>query len=978
MNTEKKFVRAALAAIGVVLLFASCTGYLLGKADVPQSVPAGRLLVKIVDDTSRSIKPALVTSSVGSLRFVFYQGGSLVTEQTLEYGGQPSFELESPGPGSYTFVVEAIDYESFIIARSEQTVELAGGAQSLSVVLAPDRTEGGEGIFQLNLTVDNLPVPPESLQYSLVRNSDNIPVEVTPAVVSTGFPNQYNIFISQPLDSGDYLLKIYYEYAGRTYYLRVDPVVKIYNNLISGAIVDFSGVIPSSAASVFFDGSVNPAAYAGKRLFVSILNGAGTEFLCAGLGTIESNGSVLLEPYSFDPGSQYYLVPGQTYSVSAFIDMENVNSSITSVYYLNSFEGIIPQYDDPSFKGTVVAQPALESISLSPEQFEAFPDFVYFVSSGGGGSGRTILDPATVSSLQNSIDNNKSTDPTATHIIHVVGETLDLSDSLLLSDGSFVLRPALSSGAIIMPSGDFEESPLSISYGSLAIENIVLDGNNLTSLSQSALNAYGSEVSMLNSTIQHFDTTSYYGGGVYLNDSSLVMDNSHIIDCSAQEGGGVFIQGEMDANFHFGSGSTITGCEATSGNGGAVYLGYGAVMLLDTVLPLGEIKDNRSAGDGSGIFVTSDGILQDPGNLALTVICSNNISMYPTNMTPVPGVDLGVGGIHDTSLSRAFVSQTSLGNGDGLTPGNAMALSVALANPSVRDFVLVEDIELDTSVTTFQVTSEISITSLPNTRYALVPSSNLDGPFITLGTGAQENGGRLTLSNVFIGSDTGTSSGGPLFEVLRDSFLELLPGAVLRNHHNTAENGGAVYVDSGTFDMQGGEIYGCRSVGNGGAVYSYDGAIELRGGAIYNCVADGYGGAVAAYSTDNNLYSTVSMVGTTIGSATAGMGNSAQRGGGIYIHSSSQLFPYTGAVLGNSATDTEEGMGGGIFIATGAFFNVDYISSFVITQNSATVSGGGVYIVDYDLPYIDLYITETNCSGNIAPQYADLYWFYVG
>lgn len=978
MNTDKKFVRAAFAAIAVVLLFASCTGYLIGKADVPRSAPAGRLLVKIVDDNSRSIKPVLLATAVSSLRFVFYQGGSLVTEHTLPFGGEYYVELESPAPGSYTFVVEAMNSETFIIARSEQTVELVGGVQSLSAILAPDRSVDGQGSFLLHLTVDNLPVPPEYLQYSLVRNSDNIPVEVAPAVVPTGYPNQYTISISQPLDSGDYLLKISYEYAGRLYYLRVDPVVKIYNNLVSEAIVDFSGVMPSAAASVFFDGSVNPAAYAGKRLFVSILNGAGTEFLCAGLGTIESNGSVLLEPYSFDTGYQYYLVPGQTYSVSAFIDMENVNASITSVYSLNSFEGIIPQYGDPSFKGTVVAQPALESISLSPEQFEAFPDFVYFVSSGGGGSGKTIQDPAMVSILQNSIGINNSTDPTATHIIHVVGETLDLYESLSLSDGSFVLRPALGSSAAIMPQGDFSNSPIMVSSGSLVLDNIILDGSNLTPINASALQGYGSEVSMLNSTIQHFDKTVDYGGGVYLNDSSLVMDNSHIIDCSAQEGGGVFIQGEMDANFHFGSGSTITGCEATSGNGGAVYLGYGAVMLLDTVLPLGEINGNLSAGAGSGIFVASDSILQDPGNLALTVICSNNISMYPTNMTPVPGVDLEAGGIHDTSLSRAFVSQTSLGNADGLTPGSAMALSVALANPSVREFVLVEDIVLDTSVTTFQVTSEISITSLPNTRYALVPSSNLDGAFITLGTGVQEDGGRLTLSNVFIGSDTGTSSGGPLFEVLRDSFLELLPGAVLRNHHNTAVNGGAVYVENGTLNMQGGEIYGCRSVGNGGAVYSYDGAIELRGGAIYNCVADGYGGAVAAYSTDNNLYSTVSMDGTTIGSATAGMGNSAQSGGGIYIHSSSQLFLYTGAIMGNHATGTEEGMGGGIFIATGAFFNVDYISSFVITQNSAEVSGGGVYVQNNGLPNIDLYINETTCYGNTAPQSADLFWLYIG
>ncbi len=58
------------------------------------------------------------------------------------------------------------------------------------------------------------------------------------------------------------------------------------------------------------------------------------------------------------------------------------------------------------------------------------------------------------------------------------------------------------------------------------------------------------------------------------------------------------------------------------------------------------------------------------------------------------------------------------------------------------------------------------------------------------------------------------------------------------------ENGGAVYLENGTVNIEGGTIKNCKAR-RGGAVYIQDGTVNLQGGIIdNNLAAGGNGGGV--------------------------------------------------------------------------------------------------------------------------------------
>ena len=95
-------------------------------------------------------------------------------------------------------------------------------------------------------------------------------------------------------------------------------------------------------------------------------------------------------------------------------------------------------------------------------------------------------------------------------------------------------------------------------------------------------------------------------------------------------------------------------------------------------------------------------------------------------------------------------------------------------------------------------------------------------------------------------------------------------------HDNTANsNGGGVYVNGGTFIMNGGSIYNNASP-NGGGVYVNSGTVTITSGIIENNEASINGGGLAIGGTGS-----FTMDGGSINKNISVNGN----GGGIYIES---------------------------------------------------------------------------------------------
>ena len=154
---------------------------------------------------------------------------------------------------------------------------------------------------------------------------------------------------------------------------------------------------------------------------------------------------------------------------------------------------------------------------------------------------------------------------------------------------------------------NFEDSFFRVeSAGSLELagteeKTITLDGGNQISTNYGgAVYVSGGTFTMNNSSIINCSANVKNGGAVYVSGGTFTMNNSSIINCSANENGGaVYVSG---GTFNMYGGS-INGCFANN-SGGGVCMNSGSSFTMS-----GDSKiDNcySSSGDGGGVYVTGE------------------------------------------------------------------------------------------------------------------------------------------------------------------------------------------------------------------------------------------------------------------------------------------------------------------------------------------------------------------------------------
>ena len=187
-------------------------------------------------------------------------------------------------------------------------------------------------------------------------------------------------------------------------------------------------------------------------------------------------------------------------------------------------------------------------------------------------------------------------------------------------------------------------------------------------------------------------------------------------------------------------------------------------------------------------------------------------------------------------------------------------------------------------------------------------------------------------------------------------YLEFKNGNI---HNNTATNdgnaGGGIYDNgtSGTADnhttiiINGGNVYGNHATstaeggGHGGGIAGMKYTnITISSGSVYDNDATGNGGGLYLYD-----HSYLKLSGGNIGSATSGLGNEAENGGGVYADNSEVLLEKTadantGNVIGNSAISMAEdgGCGGGVYATNGATITVNGD-----VKSNTAIRGGGIF-----------------------------------
>lgn len=181
-------------------------------------------------------------------------------------------------------------------------------------------------------------------------------------------------------------------------------------------------------------------------------------------------------------------------------------------------------------------------------------------------------------------------------------------------------------------------------------------------------------------------------------------------------------------------------------------------------------------------------------------------------------------------------------------------------------------------------------------------------------------------------------------------------------HHNDSNEGGGIHMSAGsTLNLEFGTMVYLNNAlaGNGGGVYCTNAAVNLSDSAYIGFLfivtfpntASGNGGGLYLDTCNADLYSDASNYAGVIA-------NSAGNGGGIYAINGSYInLRGSNAVIAQNSASVS---GGGVYLAGASDLYVDNGS---ISLNTASVVGGGVYATD-DLTTVDMDLNSVQaCSG---------------
>lgn len=359
-------------------------------------------------------------------------------------------------------------------------------------------------------------------------------------------------------------------------------------------------------------------------------------------------------------------------------------------------------------------------------------------------------------------------------------------------------------------------------------------------------------------------------------------------------------------------------------------------------------EDTTIAG---GLFVTDrDGNYQTT-NINTPFPANLRVQVTDGNEVPIPGVDViftapSTGASGTFSNGMTTVTVTSDKNGHATAP-------TFTANGTAGEFEVTATTEGANGSATFYLTNVAPMT------YVVSNTSDDGAGSLRQAIGdADENSGDDTIifdQSVFSTAQTITLNSGALFVGGNGTLTISGPGANLL----TISGGNS----SGIFDVGGADLtlndlkLANGNGENGGAISAFGGNLKINRCAFYNNVAQN-GGAIDAFSTD-----------LTVTQSTF-FGNQAQAQDGS-IGGAISLFAFEGGtttIITNSTFNQNTASRGGAIYKGFPIFGGDPLeldlSSVTIAGNTATDTGGGVFVIDGNFNVINSIIAG-NAGGDI-------------
>ncbi|MCD7884764.1 MAG: right-handed parallel beta-helix repeat-containing protein [Lachnospiraceae bacterium] len=458
---------------------------------------------------------------------------------------------------------------------------------------------------------------------------------------------------------------------------------------------------------------------------------------------------------------------------------------------------------------------------------------------------------------------------------------------------------------------------------------------------RSTFTSTGGEIS--GNKLTSTDSTNSYGSGIYIGSYAKVsMENTTVSGNSgATYGGGIavntYVQSITLTDLTVSENKAVASATANTGYGGGIWIGASSVG--DVVVSGGKYSGNTSDYYGGAFYVTtaaSSLVLKDAakidgntaynagggiytqGKLTLTGGDSEATAIYISNNICTAGV--GGGAYSSTSTSYAIVS-TGYVNINGNSAGtNGGGLSVDSGGMDLSGNIKIYE------------------------NYA--KGSNYGGGGIY--SSSNSTGTVYLHDGVEIFDNTCGLHGGGVYGRYE---VKIADGAKIHDNYATSSGGGVAALK---VTMEGGEIYN-NSAANGGGIYDAQGnsadtnvASHISRGKIYNNTArTGSGGGIYASSYINILYiDDVEIYDNTAYSYGGGIywtdlfvfnggtitGNTAQRGGGVYI---------VGYVKQSATIKIADGKSGIIYDNTATAVN--YGNDLALGYSSTSVNASGTY-----------------------------------
>ena len=462
------------------------------------------------------------------------------------------------------------------------------------------------------------------------------------------------------------------------------------------------------------------------------------------------------------------------------------------------------------------------------------------------------------------------------------------------------------------------------------------------------------------------------GGTITLGNETTVKNNLNTSTNNTPDLGGG-IHGDANSTINLIGTAVITG-NSSGGNGGGIYTMTGsAVTLSGTVSGAASINYNTAAGAGGGIWAgTSATVTLNPGTLVTT-----NSAGYHGG-----GIYMDAGSNSTLTIDSATVSENLATQSDALasvgSQGQGGGIYVAASNTSPSNIILKGNAQIiDNKVGTLADGTTLAIT-VPGATC----SAGCDGGGIMSG-----NNVSITLSdnavianNVTLRNGGGIRTGNNATIMLNDS------AKITGNQAGTAGlsgDGGGIYVGNGgtksTLIMNSGtEISGNVAARGGGGIWAwYNSTVEINNASVINNlaaqIASGYGGGIVLDQTSpytntigaELILNNATITGNKAGFAADGTYLRSGNGGGIWA------ARYTNVTLNGSTVVSDNSAsnnGGGIFTNTPSdtitphFITLNPNSS--VDHNTANASGGGIYLG----PFGTLNVNGGSVNSNVAGQ----------